>query len=181
MPELNITDDEASMLVAVLAYVGGSPTNSPREHERTLYKKLNDLGYSFTQGKAEEFHKMIQSTNEGKYAGMQFKDYPEPFEPGYFRRKGVNEGPPVSAHWWVYDPGHNYVRVNVTPVSDRKPGDELSREDLDALPVGAKVRDRDADTWTKATNGYWYIDDEEDYVSSDYVHTNYYPVIFVSE
>lgn len=84
MPELYITDDEASMLAAVLAYVAGSPTNSPREHERSLYKKLDSLGYKFTHGKAEEFHALIKGES-GRYPGLVFEDYKEEFTPGYYR------------------------------------------------------------------------------------------------
>lgn len=181
MPELNITDDEAAMLAAVLVYVGGSPTNSPREHEWTLSKKLNDLGYSFTRGKAKKFHKLIQSGG-GKYAGIVFEDYKDLFVPGYYRYAGLNADPHVSAHWYETDPGNSYVRVNVTPALDRQPGDELSEEDLVALPIGAKVRDRDLDTWTKAPNGYWYITDDGEYAtaSSGYV-MGFDPIHLVSE
>lgn len=105
------------------------------------------------------------------------------FAPGYFRYVGLNADPHVSAHWHETDPGSNYVRVNVTPVRDRQPGDELSEEDLAALPVGAKVRDSDADTWTKAPNGYWHIsgDGSDASASSGYVHTSYHPIHLVSE
>lgn len=118
MPELNITEDEAAMLAAVLAYVGGSPTNSPREHERSLYRKLNDLGYSFTRGRAKEFHALIKGEG-GKYAGMRFDDFPEPFVPGYYRDNTDGE---VLYH--AEEPNLRYwTRVKVT---DNETGDEYT-------------------------------------------------------
>lgn len=105
------------------------------------------------------------------------------FEPGHFQYTGHNADSRVSAHWYDEDPGANYTRVNITPVSVRTPGDELSEQDLDELPVDAKVRDKDADTWTKAPNGYWYIfgDGSGANQSSGCVHENYHPIHLVSE
>lgn len=42
MITLNITNDEAKALVAILNRVGGSRTNSPRKHADSLLHRLED-------------------------------------------------------------------------------------------------------------------------------------------
>lgn len=57
-------------------------------------------------------------------------------------------------------------------------GNQLREEDLDALPVGARVHDQDGDAWQKCADGWILYDQADDPATSDQVMA-YKPVILV--
>ena len=65
-----------------------------------------------------------------------------------------------------------------------KPGQELTLEQLKALPVGSKVRDREGDVWTRlpaADQFEWGMNNDTVANSStNFIHRNFSPLTLVS-
>jgi hypothetical protein len=106
---LSLSKDEAATLAAILAYVGGSPSRSPRGHADSISSALRDAGHHFTSGRAADIHKQISTFEHG--SGIQFTDNKPEFVPGHYQN--VNDDWLVE--YFCQEPGENWNRVNVTP------------------------------------------------------------------
>ena len=107
---LNLSEEEAATLAAILAYVGGDPTKSARRHASAVSRALQDAGHHFARGLAEEFHNRI-----GAQLGITFENNPEPFKPGYFRDRRDGE-----IAWLNNELGDVWSRVTVLDENDNE-------------------------------------------------------------
>jgi hypothetical protein len=118
---LSLSKDEAATLAAILAYVGGSPSRSPRGHADSISSALREAGYHFSHGRSAEIHKQILTFEHG--SGIQFDDDKPKFVPGYYKYVGQGSEPDSSLHHFghVSDAGDlesfesNYQRYDIRP------------------------------------------------------------------
>lgn len=61
---LELSDQEAATLIAILSKVGGNPTESARGNAESVYDALQRIGYSYAIGEGQKMYKTMSSDSQ---------------------------------------------------------------------------------------------------------------------